>query len=144
MISDYQDLFVVVNAALPKMGFVLYEDEDFCARFKNDNDSWEVIFTGDRYMRPALDLSIGMKIKTIKWDWGKEYIYKETYPVWMLMEIFSEIEEIPETVPSLVNQLEFLWLYKDKLFIDPQPYAEMFDEKNKIPERLLYKEKNQE
>jgi len=112
MIKDYQLLLDEIETAVLSMGFKKTHDDEFEAIFSNDS-GWTILFEGERYVRPAFELSVGK-------DCFK-------FSVRLLMAIFNVDDK-----PSLSRQLKFISeKYKD-VFVTPPPYLLKYEKANEV------------
>lgn len=130
MIRDYQAPLSTVVHHLAAMGFTLEEDAEFWAIFKNE-EGWKIVFEGERYVRPAFDITIEFVYEDKKRLKEMDRKSPIRYSIRILMKVFERIEHIECKVPSLENQLEFLRIYMDKIFIYPPTYTDDYNRENK-------------
>ncbi len=107
MIKEYQQLLDEVGMIALSLGFNKTHDSDYQALFSNDS-GWFISFEGERYFRPAFELSI-----------GKDDL---KFSVRLLMAVFDVNDK-----PSLSRQLEFLGEKYNDLFILPPPYISEYE-----------------
>ena len=107
MIDDYKALLEIVRNKLEFIGFSLREDTEFIAYFSG-NSGWEILFEGERYVRPAFNLSV-------------QYSDSE-FSIRILMKLFKNYKK-----PSLDEQLKFLVENHDQIFVYPPPYAKKYE-----------------
>lgn len=112
MIKDYQLLLDEVKNTVLPMGFMLIKNDDFEAVFSNDN-GWLISFEGERYVRPAFDLVVG--------------INDLSFSTRLLMEVFDVNEK-----PSLTAQLDFIAKNYKNIFVFPPPYAKAYEKLNEV------------
>lgn len=112
MIKDYQPLLEKVKNSVLPIGFSLIKDDAYEATFSN-SDGWMISFEGERYARPAFDLSVS--------------INNSKFSVWLLMEVFNITDK-----PSLTKQLKFISEKHKEIFVFPPPYSEQYDKADGI------------
>ncbi len=107
MIDDYKALLEIVKNKLELIGFSLRKDTDFIACFSGNSD-WEISFEGERYVRPAFNLSV--------------QCFDSEFSIRILMKLFKNYKR-----PSLDEQLKFLIENHDQIFVYPPPYANEYE-----------------
>ena len=117
MIADYKEIQIELENQICELGFNKTKDEDFLAVYIN-RKGWTVILEGERYVRPAFDLSIALNSDS------------EEFSLWILMKVFSQRDSMAEMTPSLTNQLKFLTNNFESLFSEKPWYKEKYDEIN--------------
>lgn len=121
MITDYEVLFSDVEANLAKIGFYLKEKEDYISVFSNGR-GWEVVFEGDRHVKSAYTLWIGLENRCPQ----------DRYALWLLIKTFEKIENLDESVYTLEQELNWLVVSSHKIFLDPAPYANVYKKLDSI------------
>ena len=112
MIKDYQPHLEKVKNSVSSIGFSLVKDDAYEATFLN-SDGWVIGLEGERYARPAFDLSVS--------------INNSKFSVWLLMEVFNVTDK-----PSLTEQLRFISEKYKEIFVFPPPYLKQYDKANEV------------
>ena len=112
MIEDYQALLGEVETTVLTMGFYKSQDDEYEAMFLNES-GWFISFEGERYVRPAFELSI-----------GKEDL---KFSVRLLMTVFNVTDK-----PSLSKQLRFVEERSSDLFVSPPPYLAEYQKVDQV------------
>ena len=112
MFNDYKALLNKIETAVVPMGFSQSRNDEYEAVFWN-NSGWFISFEGERYVRPAFELTI-----------GKDEL---RFSVRILMTVFNVTDK-----PSLTRQLKFLEEKFDDLFISPPPYLAEYQKADQI------------
>ena len=112
MVEEYDKLLPKIKEKLSILNYKLTDSTDFGAVFINESN-WKIVFSGERYVRPAFDLEI---VKS-----------NLCFSIWILMEVFKINKK-----PSLEEQLNFIIKYQKEIFVENPSYTEAYNKLNDI------------
>lgn len=110
MISDYEEVMRAASEVLCAKGYALIENGDYVAVFSSG--SGFVVLEGERYNRGAFTIGV-----TKLWPAAAPEIFN----VRLMMRVLGD-----NSVPSLINQLNFICSHEDSLFRERARHEEAY------------------
>lgn len=130
MHKDYASLEKPFLHLAHVLGFEIVESEEWSIECRR-NDGWALCLEGERYNRSLFSMIVK--------KYGNETNQAvEEYAVFLLMNVWAKLNEVPAPVVSFSNQVSFLIEQQDFVFGSSEKYRAAYQEENAIPYEPLW------